>query len=128
MLRGSVCLWAELSILWQAVYNCASAFTSCIHRASRSVQVRDSALLRSFLGLCTALHMCVAFYIPRNISKFCKAPCGHCVPPIFLLRFLNQFPFSAAGVTASGSCSIKQSLLMVSDKHHGYIACLQSEL
>lgn len=59
----------------QAVDNSALAFTYCLHRTSRST--RSESFLRSFLGMCSALHVHVDFKIPKNISELFKASWTH---------------------------------------------------
>lgn len=47
----------------------------------------DWGPFRCFWGMYPALHMCVALFMPRNMSQLFKALYGHLIPQIFLLSF-----------------------------------------
>lgn len=50
-------------------------------------EVRDEGLLKSFLSMHAALHMHMAFKIPRNMPVAFKGPCRHLISEIFLLSY-----------------------------------------
>lgn len=60
--RDSVCMLRPTSTHGQAIDNSALAFTSCLHRTSKSALVETLGLFRAFqstskaLGICSVLH------------------------------------------------------------------------
>lgn len=104
---GTLCVeWGMSSMLLQFITEIA--FTSYLCRTSRLALVRDQGSVRSFLDICTAFHICMAFYSLRNMSEIVKAPYRHLSPQIFLLSFLSSFLIAPTGIAASGNYNVKQ--------------------
>lgn len=55
------------------------------------LQVRNLGLYMSFLGMCTALNVCVHFQIPRNMLQLSKDSDRHPVPQFSLDVFCSAF-------------------------------------
>lgn len=71
---------------------------------------------RSPLGMDTALHLCVAFHIFRNMLKLFKTFYGHLIPHLSLLNFLVSGFSVPAAKAISGSWDVKQRLLIIFNK------------
>lgn len=54
-----------------------------LHLPLGQPQAGDQGLLRSFLRLCSAMHTCMAFSIPRNVSELSKDDIRTCRFPDF---------------------------------------------
>lgn len=65
------------------------------------------------MRICTACHLYMAFSDLRNTPEFSKDFYGHLIPQIFILSFLVSFLFTQTGTTISGSCAIKQFLILL---------------
>lgn len=71
---------------------------------------------RSPLGMDTALHLCVAFHIFRNMLKLFKTFYGHLIPHLSLLNFFVSGFSVPAAKAISGSWDVKQRLLIIFNK------------
>ena len=121
---GALCVFqGPLLIVLQTVYNPASTFTPCLHRASRSVK-GDVGFFSGLSWACAQRCICVwTARFPGIFQSFSK-PLWTSQSLNFPFRIFRQSLFSQTGTTASGSCHGKQLLLIVFDKHPGHIACL----
>jgi hypothetical protein len=70
------------------IYNFALALTYCFCRALRPVRGENQNFLTSLLSMDTALHQCVVFQIPRNMSEVLKDPCEPSIAQASLLNIL----------------------------------------
>lgn len=61
----------------------------------------------------TALHMCVAFLSPRNISEYFKDPHGTLIPWLFLVSLLVSCLFAPTLFAALGSWDVRPLPLVV---------------
>ena len=84
-----LCVLKARSVLQGAVCNSALAFYSCLGKASRSDRGRRLEYFQFFLEVCTALHMCLAFEIVKNVSELYSSTYGNISPQIFLLDFYS---------------------------------------
>lgn len=82
-----------------AVYNCAWAVPSYLHRPLCYPELRDQGVLMIFLSIHTALHIHTAFSLPSNMSELFKAVYVHLIPQIFLLRFMASLSFAPIDTT-----------------------------
>lgn len=93
-----MCSWGMPSTS-SRVYNFILAFTSFLYRVSRLAGCELNSGLLSFflsmhtaLGMCTAVQICVAFYIPRNMLQNFSVPYRHLIHPrAFFLSFLLTY-------------------------------------
>lgn len=113
--QGAVC------VLWNA-FHTSSNLSYCLGLCfliAKYLKVaqrgREYNLLRSFLAMCRARHMCVTSRFPGYVRVF-KACCGHLIPQFFLLSDLVSFLFAPTGLATSGSCRVKQLPLVGFDK------------
>lgn len=90
MQNGSMCYWSSHSTLHQAVNTffllvLDTLLPACTETQDQTEDLRTFSFL--LLSMCTAMWMCVAFYIPED-NKLFKAPYGHLIPQLFLWNFL----------------------------------------
>lgn len=79
-------------------------------------EVIDQGLLWLFLGMYTALHLCMAWII-QNMSELFQGPFNISFLSFSFLVFLASFLFALTGITASRSFKVKQLLLIIFNKH-----------
>lgn len=120
--KMAVCCWSSPSTLHQAVDTFFLLILDTLLPACTDTQDQTGDL-RTFLflllSMCTAMWMCVAFYIPED-NKLFKAPYGHLIPQLFLWNFLVSLLSSHPQLlsTASGSHTVEQLPVIVFNKHH----------
>lgn len=114
---GSVYLLGTSSKMWQTVYNSALAFTSCLHSASRSVRGERLGPSKVFPGhVHSSTYECGLLDSQESIGDFwCSpGPCkGHLILKLYLLSVLVKVLFASTAITVSGSCSVKQLLMII---------------
>ena len=120
--QSALCVcWEHASILRQAVYDSALAFTSCWCRAPESARSESLQPSQVFCGcvnnhryMHSPMHACGLWDSQEYFGHF-QSPYGHLTPHLFLLIkkiFLIRFLFVPTVITASGSYNVKQLLLI----------------
>lgn len=111
--------WDIPSMLSQAVYTSAFAFTF-VAFAVLQVQFRTfSGLSWIYVQPCACVQPYTYPWPSRFPVKKMEMWCSkleHLIPQIFPLRFFAKLLFTPAGNVPSGSCEVKQLLLIVFDK------------
>lgn len=123
-----MCYWSSHSTLHQAVNTffllvLDTLLPACTETQDQTEDLRTFSFL--LLSMCTAMWMCVAFYIPED-NKLFKAPYGHLIPQLFLWNFLvsllhppphTHTPHSQLLPTASDSHTVEQLPIVVFNKY-----------
>lgn len=81
------------------------ACTCCLHRPWGLASGESLSICLSFLGMCTAMHMPVDFYIPRKMPEHFKMPVGF-HPPVVLSKLVDESEFDLPVFTSLGSCDV----------------------
>lgn len=111
MPRGCVCMLGTPSRMWQAVYNFSLAFTSCC--AKPQGQRWEIRAFSSLPWAYTKPYSWMWFSRLSGIYWRFLMPSRDISFPIFPLSFLVSFLFTSI---ASGSCNVKQLLVIIFDK------------
>ena len=99
-----VCMQHTVSTQQEA-YNSALAFTLRLYRASRSVRCGSPGSFWVFWSMDTALSVCVASQISRNMSRAFQSLQQHYIPQSLLLSFSINILFSPLlAATKTFSC------------------------
>ena len=124
--QGDICGCLVISLtLRQVVYSIGLTLTSCLYRDSQSTRSESLVLRRPFLDIHIVLHMCVAFWISRNIVELPQAPSKYLelFPRFFFYFFQSASSFSSP-YHLLGSFHIKELPLLVSEQYPERKGCL----
>ena len=98
--------------LQQVFYNLSNPLISSCTEAQIQLEVKEQGLLRCFLDICKAMHMCINFQSPRNILELFKALYFLLILQFCLLYFLIRILLFPTYNATIRSGNVEQLLLI----------------